>query len=135
MILLTHDRDPYETRATPDGDDLWLPLADLTPTTGWALKPEGLCRGAVCVPVRDRGFLSESDTRFNVTALARALGQPLVRDAAHGVWSLGEAGGARHERLQSLEAPDFRLPDLEGRLHTLSEHRGRKVFLVSWASW
>ncbi|MBI3635877.1 MAG: cytochrome C biogenesis protein, partial [Candidatus Rokubacteria bacterium] len=47
----------------------------------------------------------------------------------------GEASGARRERVQSLEAPDFRLPDLEGRLHTLAQYRGRKIFLVSWASW
>ena len=32
-------------------------------------------------------------------------------------------------------APDFTLPDLEGRLHSLSEHRGKKVLLVTWASW
>ena len=25
--------------------------------------------------------------------------------------------------------------DLDGRMHTLSEHRGRKVLLVTWASW
>jgi peroxiredoxin len=32
-------------------------------------------------------------------------------------------------------APDFTLPDLEGRLHSLRDYRGRKVFLCSWASW
>jgi peroxiredoxin len=32
-------------------------------------------------------------------------------------------------------APDFELPDLAGRLHTLSELRGKKVFLLFWASW
>jgi peroxiredoxin len=37
--------------------------------------------------------------------------------------------------LQSLQAPDFTLPDLEGKWHALSEYRGRKVLLVSWASW
>ena len=33
------------------------------------------------------------------------------------------------------EAPDFTLPDAAGRLHRLSEHRGKKVLLVTWASW
>jgi peroxiredoxin len=37
--------------------------------------------------------------------------------------------------MQSLEAPDFTLPDLEGRPHALRDYRGKKVFLVSWASW
>ena len=41
----------------------------------------------------------------------------------------------RARALQSLQAPDFTLPDLDGRMHTLSEHRGRKVLLVTWASW
>ena len=37
--------------------------------------------------------------------------------------------------LTSLDAPDFSLPDLDGKMHSLSEHRGKKVLLVSWASW
>jgi peroxiredoxin len=41
----------------------------------------------------------------------------------------------RAERLLSLEAPDFALRDLDGRLHTLAEQRGTKVFLVAYASW
>ena len=34
-----------------------------------------------------------------------------------------------------LTAPDFSLPDLEGREHSLSDYRGNKVFLATWASW
>ena len=37
--------------------------------------------------------------------------------------------------LASSEAPDFELPDLDGRMHQLSDYRGRRVFLVAWASW
>jgi peroxiredoxin len=37
--------------------------------------------------------------------------------------------------LTSLEAPDFALPDLDGKMHSLSDYRGKKVFVVSWASW
>ena len=32
-------------------------------------------------------------------------------------------------------APDFTLPDSTGRMHRLSDHRGKKVLLVTWASW
>ena len=32
-------------------------------------------------------------------------------------------------------APDFALPDLSGRVHRLSDYRGQKVFLTTWASW
>ena len=31
--------------------------------------------------------------------------------------------------------PDFELPDLSGTLHRLSDHRGRKVLLIAYASW
>ena len=41
----------------------------------------------------------------------------------------------RAKTLSSLEAPDFTLPDLDGRLHSLSEQRGKKVLLVAYASW
>jgi peroxiredoxin len=37
--------------------------------------------------------------------------------------------------LQSLEAPDFTLPDLDGKTYSLSQFRGKKVLLLSWASW
>ncbi|TAK76433.1 MAG: redoxin domain-containing protein [Dehalococcoidia bacterium] len=34
-----------------------------------------------------------------------------------------------------LDAPDFELPDLDGRMHRLSDRRGKKVVLALWASW
>jgi hypothetical protein len=41
----------------------------------------------------------------------------------------------RSQALAAQQAPDFSLPDLDGRLHTLREHRGKKILLVAWASW
>ena len=32
-------------------------------------------------------------------------------------------------------APNFTLPDLNGRVHSLADFRGKKVLLVTWASW
>jgi hypothetical protein len=84
---------------------------------------------------REGEFLRERATRFNLAALARLLGQPVVHEDAHGVWSFGESAHARSEAMRSLRAPDFTLPDLEGRLHSLTDYRGKKVFLVFWASW
>jgi cytochrome oxidase Cu insertion factor (SCO1/SenC/PrrC family) len=31
--------------------------------------------------------------------------------------------------------PDFALPDLQGRTHTLSDYRGQVVLLFFWATW
>jgi len=47
------------------------------------------------------------------------------------------AGCARRRAqcsLEGLEAPDFTLPDVDGKPRTLSELRGKKVFLATWAS-
>ena len=65
----------------------------------------------------------------------RHMGHPVVHDDAGTTWVLGTGSGQRAEALATLEAPDFALPDLEGRVHRLSDYRGRKVFLATWASW
>jgi hypothetical protein len=101
---------------------------------GWDLKPEGLCRGDVCVPVRDRDHLIV-DGAVDLTEFAAALGRPLAIDAEEGAAAIGIATADLASRMAGLEAPDFTLPDLEGRLHSLSEHRGKKVLLVAYASW
>jgi hypothetical protein len=69
------------------------------------------------------------------SALAGLGDRPLAVDDDEGVAYLGVRAGERAAQLASLTAPDFRLPDLEGRRHSLSEHGGRKVLLVAHASW
>lgn len=34
-----------------------------------------------------------------------------------------------------VEAPEFALPDLEGRMHRLSDDRGRVMLINFWATW
>lgn len=117
-------------------DGLWLEIESLDATTGWTLKPEGVCRDEVCVPLpRGREGEFVNGRRFNIAAFARYLGQPVLHDAPSQTWAIGEAAETRASALRSLEAPDFTLPDMAGIEHTLSGYRGRKVFLVSWASW
>jgi hypothetical protein len=136
QTLITLEGTAVIPGAEADGDGLWVPLDELTQATGWKLEPEGACRGDVCVPIpsaREREFVRPG--ALNLAALARVLDQPVVHDAPSGSWVVGEAAQARSASMQSLEAPNFTLPDLEGRLHSLLDYRGRKVFLVSWASW
>ena len=138
VTVLYKERPPHAGAAVAEGGDLWMHVHELPAATGWELRPEGACRGDVCVPVprgREAEFLRERPARFNLAALARVLGEPVVHDDAHGVWAFGDAAAARRAGLQSLRAPDFTLPDLEGRPHALSDYRGKKVFLVFWASW
>ncbi len=115
---------------------LWLSGDDLKRVSGWELKPQGFCKGDVCVPMPDaRKSEFVAHERYNLAALANLLGQPVVSDAEHHAWCFGEAAAERKRMLTSLDAPDFSLPDLDGKLHSLSQFRGKKVLLVSWASW
>ena len=67
--------------------------------------------------------------------LAGRLDRPVAVDIDERAVYLGVPAAERARRLASLEAPDFALPDLDGRRHTLAEQRGTKVLLVAWASW
>ena len=109
---------------------LFLPVDELPAATGWELKPEGACLGEVCVPL---GAAARRPGLVDVSTLARALGRPLVHEGD--TWVAGEPAAARADALSTLQAPDFELPDLAGRLHRLSDYRGSKVVVVSWASW
>ena len=100
---------------------------------GWELKPEGLCKGYMCIPVDQNDLVREDGLDLRV--LADALQRPLVTEEKHAVASLGASHHDRAEALDSLDAPDFTLPDLAGNLHSLSDERGKKVLLVAYASW
>lgn len=138
MIRVLSAGRSLEVEPRPDrpSDELWLDAASLQKATGWHLRPEGLCQGPICVPVPPaaRDSLVDGET-VNVSALWERLGRPVLRDASASTWMLGEAAEDRGQRLASLEAPDFTLPDIEGKLHSLSDFRGKKVFLATWASW
>jgi hypothetical protein len=90
-----------------------------------------MCRDELCVPMPADAV--RSNATVDVAAFWRKLGNPVLHDDAREAWVLGT--GAEGATLASLEAPDFVLPDLAGTPHRLSELRGRKVFLVSWAPW
>jgi hypothetical protein len=138
-ILLDGPRETVLPSATIEGDRLWIPLDELERATGWSAKPEGLCRDEVCVPVpegRRAEWLDGDGRRLDFAAFARHLGHALARDDGRGVWALGPAT-RRGLGVGSgpVAAPDFRLPDLDGQLGALSDHRGKKVLLYCWASW
>jgi len=75
------------------------------------------------------------DEALHLADRAEAAGRPVAVDRNERAAYLGVAARARAAGLASLEAPDFTLPDVEGRLVSLSDHRGKKVFLVAYASW
>jgi hypothetical protein len=118
---------------TTDGRLLVEP-ARLPDALGWELKPEGLCRGGVCVPVGDVAALSV-EGRLDVAAVADALGCLSVVDTGAGMVAVALPAEQRRQALDGLKAPDFTLPDLDGTAHSLAEWRGRKKLLVAFANW
>jgi hypothetical protein len=102
--------------------------AELERVTGWALKPEGLCRDERCVP-----FTGGSDDAIGLADAARALGMPLVEESRAGLWALGPRSGGK--ALETATLPDITLPDLDGGPFRFASLRGRKTLIVAWASW
>jgi hypothetical protein len=123
-------------------DQLWVTTAELTRATRFEIKPQGVCRDELCFPLpkaRMQEFLRKDDqnagkTWFSLTAFAALVHQPVAHDAATSTWYFGLRSD-QQQALASLRAPGFTLPDMEGKLHSLSDFRGKKVFLITWASW
>src|ERR1039457_2761203 len=113
-----------------EGDDLWVRPQDLPRINEFEVKPQGACRADVCIPIpkdlKKGGW-------FNLTGFARKVREAVVADS--GVWSFGEIPVLRSGFFNSRIAPDFAAPDRKGRVVHLSDFRGKKVLVVTWASW
>lgn len=133
ITVLNEQRRTELTRARANGDSLWLEPTDLERATGWALKSQGLCKDELCIPVTQP--VRDAGGEIDAAALWQSLGHPVAHDASGRHWVLGTGARARGSALQSLQAPNFELPDIDGRPHRLSDYRGQKVLLITWASW
>lgn len=138
MAIVLTEQGPVDVRAQADlpSEALWLSPDDAERTLGWTLKPEGLCRGDICVTVPQmQAHEYKRDGVINMAAFWQRLSKPVVHSRDGDIWLFGENAATRSAELETLEAPNFILPDLDGQLHTLSDYRGQKVLLVTWASW
>ena len=93
--------------------------------TGWQIKPEGACKGDLCVPLPDT---------FSVAGAAERLGMALIHEPVSAVWALGPES-VTGRALVSATAPELVLRDLDGGEFRLSSLRGQKVVLVAWAPY
>jgi hypothetical protein len=97
--------------------------------TGWQIKPEGACKGDVCIPLPN-----PPGATLDLVATAEAMGLPVVHDDEHGLIAVGpESLGNR--ALVSAEAPELNLPDLNGKTFALSSLRGQKIIVYAWAPY
>ena len=118
------------------GTALWMSPDEVATATGWTLKPEGLCKADICVPV-PAGAQDDfvADGKVNISAFWSHMGKIATASSDGDVWFLGEGAQTRNNALMSLDAPDFTLPDFHGKLHSLSDFRRQRVLLITWASW
>jgi hypothetical protein len=128
--VLYNDHAVKLDKTRPDADDLWVRAADLPRINEFELKPQGACRADMCIPISKNLKAGEW---FNLTGFARKLGETVVADS--GVWSFGEIPVVRGNFYNSRVAPGFAAPDRKGRLVHLSDFRGKKVLVITWASW
>jgi peroxiredoxin len=110
-----------------EGKELELPggLDDepaLAEALGWTLKPEGLCRGETCVPLRGRSVVD-------------ALGLLVVHDEDAGVVAVAPSAEAHRRETQVGRAPRLDLRDVDGNPVSFDDLSGHKRVLVTWASW
>jgi len=128
--VLFNDRVVSREKTRLQCSDLWVRAADLPRINEFELKPQGACRADICIPVAKN--LKQGEY-FNLTGFAKKIGETVVADS--GVWSLGEVPVLRSSFYNSRVAHDFAVPDRKGRPVHLSDFKGKRVLIVTWASW
>jgi hypothetical protein len=113
-----------------EGDSLWVQSKDLPRINEFEVKPQGACRADVCIPLAKN---LKSGEWFNLTGFANKIGETVVKD--ENVYSFGEIPVLRGSFYNSRIAPDFAVPDRQGRVVHLSDFRGKKALILTWASW
>lgn len=113
-----------------EASDLWVRSADLPGVNEFHVKPQGACREDLCIPIP--AALKKGEW-INLTGFARRVGETFVNEGD--VWSFGEIPVMSGAYLSSRIAPDFTVPDRKGKPVRLSDFRGKKVLVVTWASW
>ncbi len=130
VTVLYGDRDVSLAASRVEAGDLWLKSADLRQINEFVIKPQGACREDICIPLpkalKRNGWI-------NLSGFARKLKQSVVNEGS--VWSFGELPLLRNGFLESRVAPDFAIKDRAGKTVRLTDFRGRKILLLSWASW
>lgn len=133
-LVINRDGESVSVTVAEDFGKFAISLDDFANITGWRLKPEGLCINETCMPVRDMKALT-NQTQIDLVEFARLTNQNIVVDQQRKVVALGEHADARGEAMATLDAPDFRLPDIHGRQVSFSDFNRRKRLLLAWSSW
>ena len=122
-----------------DGD-MEVPLGHFCAAIGAKVERHGgqmvICSGDLCVPVEPVGSEDRGDVVFVLlSALCEPLGLRWDFQQDRGELRL-ETGQAAQAGLRAGDlAPDFALPDLDGRRVSLRDFRGQRAVFYVWSSW
>ena len=133
-ILDDHREVSVDARMVGD-DSVLIPIGDVPGALGWERKPQGWCRGDICIPARVAEGVEREGDLVDLAAFADLIDRPYAAAPGLGIVAFGVSATERESALAEGEAPDFELRDVAGTTHRLSDLRGRKVALVFWASW
>ena len=133
-FVLLDQGEPHQIDVAEGEGGVSLASADVEAVLGWEIRPEGLCKDDICIPMVNRVDLIDGE-RINLGRLAELVARPLAISLEDRVAYLGPPLEKYDLSVGHLDAPDFTLPDLDGRMHSLSAFRGSKVLLAAWASW
>jgi hypothetical protein len=108
---------------------LHIPAAEFESGTGWQIKPEGACKGDICIPLKNT-----TGDMIDIEQVAADMNLPLVAEPEAGAWALGpDSIGGR--TLATAKAPNLTLPDLTGNMFELSSLKGKKIVIYAWAPY
>jgi peroxiredoxin len=120
--------------ASDTGTRIAIPVARLPAILGWEVHGATLCRADRCVPLSPHATLIQDGT-IGLAELAALLRMPIAIAPTQRIVALAESPEHQGALLRGGAAPDFALRDLSGHEHRLSDYRGKKVLMVTWASW
>ena len=112
-LLLLDDGRPVEIDATVTAAGVRVEPDAIHTALGWELKPQGLCRGDTCLPVRPAHGLVHDDG-VDLAALAALLDRPLALDVAERVAWLGASAAERGARLRVARGARLHPPRSRG---------------------
>ncbi len=111
---------------------LTVPVAEFEQGSGWQIKPEGACKGEVCIPLPQSAMTE--DGQLNIEHVAETMQMPIADEPSESLYALGpESIGGR--ALVSAKAPDLALPDVNGNVFKLSSLLGKKIVVYAWAPY
>ncbi len=140
MTIIFDEKPTQVNVMLSESKDVWVTMKDLMSATRYVVKPQGICRDDLCFPIpknRKAQFVNKQGKTewFNLSEFARLVKQPVAFDEKNSIYYFGARPDAQNAHLNTLEAPNFSLPDMNGKLHSLADFRGKKVLLITWASW